>query len=405
MKILLSNKFYYPRGGDCIYTIELEKLLKTKGHQVAIFSMQHPENLPTEYDKYFPSETIFSVANKQNFVETLLRPYGTQEVISLFLKLLNDFKPDVIHVNNIHTQLSPIIIRLSKEQNIPVVWTLHDYKLLCPASAFLKTNATICESCLAVPHSVVKNRCIKGSLPASLLGYWEAKKWNKDKLQLYTNTFIAPSLFLKEKMEQGGYLSSKIIQLYNFANDEKFEHVVIKKRINEVLFVGRLSVEKGVGTLCKAFQKVSNAKLIIIGDGPLKKKLSNEYASEKIQFMGFQSWETIKDKLSHSSFLVVPSQWYENNPLTIIESLSLGTPILGSRIGGIPELIENRINGMTFQAGDVMDLIIKINEMLNYKDWNYQQIQSDAYTKFSADNYYKQILKIYNNSLLNGNYQ
>jgi glycosyltransferase involved in cell wall biosynthesis len=403
MKILLVNKFYYPRGGDCIYTLELEKLLTEKNHEVAVFAMQHPENLPSKYSQFFPSEAVFLLSNKKRIIETILRPFGTLEVKSKFNSLLDHFKPEVVHLNNVHTQISPIIAKLAHKRKIPVVWTLHDYKLLCPASAFLENNGSICDTCLKSPTDVFKKACIKGSKFASLIGYFEAKMWNRKKLQLYANAFIAPSKFMKHKMEQGGYASKKIVQLYNFANNDKFTDQIIKERNNEVVYVGRISIEKGVETLCKSFEKIKDARLIIIGDGPLRKELEQKYASDNIRFMGFQSWQVIKEKLSKSAFLIIPSQWYENNPLTIIEALALGTPVLGANIGGIPELIEEKVNGMVFNSRHVRDLEKQIQAMLVYKKWDYQRIQSDAKENFSGSNYYITLIKLYNQVLSDGN--
>lgn len=125
MKILLANKFYYRRGGDCVHTLNLEQLLKAHGHEVAVFAMDYPENLKTQWSKYFPSEVKFKLGT--GMIEALMRPFGTREVQRKFNALLNDFHPDVVHLNNIHSQLSPVIAEMAHERGIKVVWTLHDY--------------------------------------------------------------------------------------------------------------------------------------------------------------------------------------------------------------------------------------------------------------------------------------
>jgi glycosyltransferase involved in cell wall biosynthesis len=405
MKILLSNKFFYPRGGDCIHTMQLKELLEQHGHEVAVFSMQYTDNKENKYSEYWPSEVDFSSKLPLKLLSALNRPFGVKEVKTKWNKLLADFKPDVVHVHNIHSQLSPVIAQLAQKQKIPIVWTLHDYKLLCPASAFLKTDATICDQCLISKDSVIKNRCIKGSLFASILGYWEARKWNANKLQNYTNQFISPSKFIKKKMEEGGYAEHKIIHQYNFANNDKFQDSVELERNDEIIYVGRISIEKGIESLCRASQNVKNSKLLIIGDGPLKKDLEQKYASSNIHFLGFQEWSFIKDRLSNAALLVIPSQWYENNPLTIIEAFALGTPVLGANIGGIPELIQDGINGMTFESGNIQDLSIKIQKMLDYKLWDYQKIKEEAKIKFSAQKYYDNLIEIYTQAVTNGNHQ
>lgn len=161
MKILLANKFYYRRGGDCVHTLNLEQLLKAHGHEVAVFAMDYPENLETQWSKYFPSEVKFKLGT--GMIEALMRPFGTREVQRKFNALLDDFHPDVVHLNNIHSQLSPVIAEMAHERGIKVVWTLHDYKLLCPRYDCLRNGETVCESCFADKHKVLEYKCMKNS--------------------------------------------------------------------------------------------------------------------------------------------------------------------------------------------------------------------------------------------------
>ena len=394
MKILLSNKFFYPRGGDCIHTIQLKQLLEGQGHEVAVFSMQFPENLNNTYTKYWPSEVNFGSKAPFKLLSAVRRPFGVNEVKAKWNKLLKDFQPDIVHLHNIHSQLSPLIAQEAKKQNIPVIWTLHDYKLLCPAYTFMDNNGKVCEDCLQAPKAVIKKQCIKGSKLASYLGYFEAKKWNKEKLQFYTDSFISPSKFLKGKMEQGGYPANQIAHIYNFADDNKFNSKVVTLRKNEIVYVGRLSKEKGVETLCKAFQGIKDSTLTIIGDGPLKVELAKKYASSSINFIGFQPWPVIKEKLGNAAFLVIPSEWYENNPLTIIEALALGTPVLGANIGGIPELVTSN-NGKLFESGNPVNLTQKIEEMTKTVSWDYKLISQEAKEKFSSGKYYETLIDLY----------
>lgn len=394
MKIILANKFYYPRGGDCIHMISLKNLLEQHGHKVAIFSMEYSENIENEYSKYWPSSLDYSLNTVANIKEALFRPIYSSEVKHKWNKLLNDFKPDVVHLHNIHTQLSPVLAECASKKNIPVFWTLHDYKLICPSYSFLR-DGNICEDCLSNKESVVKYKCIKGSLPGSLIGYLESRKWSRKKLEKYTTSFISPSVFLKNKMQEFGYESEGIEHVYNFAEKEKFNAQTKKQKYS--VFLGRLSKEKGVETLLKAASMNPNIKFKIIGDGPLRADLEAKYSSRNIEFLGFRSWNDIKNLLGSASFLVIPSEWYENNPLTVIESLALGTPVLGANIGGIPELI-NENNGMLFESKNVNDLDCKINMMINKVDWNYQNISDEAEKKFSVENFYSRLMKIYKQS-------
>lgn len=384
MKILLANKFYYRRGGDCIYMLNLEQLLKAHGHDVAVFSMDYPENQETPWKKYFPTN--------MNKLMAFTRPFGSNEVKNKFNKLLNDFKPDIVHLNNIHTHLSPIIAELAHKRSIKVIWTLHDYKLLCPRYDCLRNGKDICEICFNGDKTSCKTyKCMKGSTLASIIGYQEAIKWNMKRLENCTNTFICPSKFMAQKMAQGGFNKDKLVSLCNFIDVTKCQRKNFEKE-DYYCFIGRLSHEKGVKTLIDAANKLPY-KLKIIGGGPLLEELKT-IANSNIEFVGFKQWNEIKELVGKARFSVIPSEWYENNPLSVIEAQCLGTPILGANIGGIPELIDNETTGMTFESKNVIDLAKKIEAMWEH-DFDYALIAKQSQMKYNSENYYNQILEIY----------
>ena len=392
MKILLANKFYYRRGGDCIYMLNLEKLLKAHGHEVAVFAMDYPENLDTPWKKYFPKNMSKLMA--------FTRPFGSHEVKSTFKKLLDDFKPDVVHLNNVHTQLSPVMAELAHQRGIKVVWTLHDYKLLCPRYDCLKNGNTICETCFnGDKKACLDNKCMKGSKLASFIGFKEAIVWNRERLEASTDVFICPSQFMADKMVQGGFSKSKMQTLCNFIDVEKCKFaptdgtdytddvVVLPKKEDYYCFIGRLSHEKGAKTLIEAANQLPY-KLVIIGGGPLMDELKS-VAHTNIEFVGFKQWDDIKQLVGKARFSVIPSEWYENNPLSVIEAQCLGTPVLGANIGGIPELTD-----YTFSSGNIADLKTKIEKMWN-SEFDYQQIASDAQHRYDAETYYDKLINIY----------
>ena len=219
MRILLANKFYYRRGGDCIYMLNLEQFLNAHGHETAVFAMPYPDKLPTPWSKYFPSELRFSPG--PGMVEAFLRPFGTCEVKRKFNALLDDFKPDVAHLNNIHSQLSPIIAELAHKRRIKVAWTIHDCKLLCPRYDCLRNGTSICEECFTDKHKVLEYKCMKNSRTASFLAYREALKWNRRRLENCSDLFVCPSQFMADKMAQGGFCKKKLHTLCNFIDVEK----------------------------------------------------------------------------------------------------------------------------------------------------------------------------------------
>ena len=269
---------------------------------------------------------------------------------------------------------------------------MHDYKLLCPRYDCLQ-NGTICEWCLDNLHNVVKYKCLKHSYIASSIAYLEARKWNRDRLEKCTDQFIAPSQFMLGKMKSGGFSSSKITQLYHFVDKKKYVNVDYNKE-DYYCYVGRLSSEKGVTTLIEAANQLPY-KLKIVGDGPLKDELAAKVNKDApIDFLGFKSWEEVKTIVSKARFIVVPSEWYEVLGLVIIEAECVGTPILGARIGAIPELIEENVNGMHFESRDVSDLSGKITEMFN-ASFDYQAIAERVQKKLSAETYYEHLIKVY----------
>lgn len=391
MKILLANKFYYRRGGDCVYMINLEQLLKKHGHEVAVFAMEYPENLPTDFSKYFPSEVKFKPGI--GMLETLIRPFGSAETKKKFKALLDDFKPDVVHLNNIHTQLSPIMAELAKERGVKVVWTLHDYKLLCPRYDCLKNGESICEECFENKHKVLDYKCMKNSKVASILAYKEAVAWPRERLEKCTDVFICPSRFMADKMAQGGFSQNKLKTLCNFIDVDKCKRDDDFAKEDYYCFIGRLSHEKGARTLIEAANQLPNCKLVVIGGGPLEEELKS-IAGPHIEFVGFKQWDEIKVLVGRARFTVVPSEWYENNPLSVIEAQCLGTPVLGARIGGIPELIKDGVSGMTFESRNVDSLKEKIEAMFGVT-FNYSEIAATSQSEYSAELYYQKMVDIY----------
>lgn len=365
-------------------TLNTEQLLKEKGHEVAVFAMDYPENLETTWKKYFPQNMSKLMA--------FTRPFGSQEVKRKFVRLLDDFRPDVVHLNNIHTQLSPVIAELAHKRGIRVVWTLHDYKLLCPRYDCLRGGEEVCEKCFEGDKTPCRAyKCMKGSTLASLVGYEEAEKWNRERLEGCTDVFICPSTFMSQKMVQGGFDSGKLRVLCNFMDVDKCCRDDYYKD-EYYCFVGRLSHEKGVRTLVEAANQLP-FPVKIIGGGPLTEELK-AVAHDNVEFVGFKSWDEIKELVGRARFAVIPSEWYENNPMSVIEAECLGTPVLGARIGGIPELIDEGVNGMTFESRNAADLRGKISQMYD-ATFDYESIAATAMSRYGAERYYDRLMEIY----------
>lgn len=397
LRILLVNKFYYPRGGDCISMINLEALLRRLGYEVAVYAMKYPQNLPCETSRYFASEVSFS-GDFVDKVKAANRLFGAGDIIRSFQRLLDDFRPQIVHFHNIHSYLSPIVVKLSHEQGCRTVWTMHDYKLLCPSYNCL-CRGEICEACFTDRSQVLRRKCMKESGVASALAYGEALWWNRSKLQRWVDTFVCPSSFMAQKMRACHYDYTKLAVVCNFIEQEKLDFFDQAEPLNRqetapyYCYVGRLSEEKGVRLLLEVAQSLPYP-LYVAGDGPLADELRKKYASEKIHFLGHLSSREVVQLVKYARTLVVPSVWYENNPLSIIESLCMGTPVVGSEVGGIPELIRDG-DGTLFSMGDKRELEEAIVARMSADDADRQAISRRARERFSEERYWRELKKVY----------
>ena len=220
----------------------------------------------------------------------------------------------------------------------------------------------------------------------------ESLYWNPIRLQKATDAFICPCRFMADKMKGSGLFSSKIMVLPNFIDTRKCVVSDFNKG-DYYCYVGRLSEEKGVKTLVEAANKIPCRKLIVVGEGSMQDELRKQVMNHVI-FTGKMTWKEVKQTVSKARFTVIPSEWYENCPLSVIESLCLGTPVLGARIGGIPELIDEPSAGLTFESGNVDDLEHKIKQMFE-ADFDYERIAATSRCRFDAGTYYNQIMNIY----------
>ncbi|MDR1676002.1 MAG: glycosyltransferase [Tannerella sp.] len=396
-RILLVNKFYYPRGGDCVAVMAAEQLLKAKGHEVAVFCMQYPDNVASSWETYFPAEVSFSGAMLSGSLRAAERIFRARDVATRFTRLLNDFKPDVVHLHNIHSYLSPVVAQIARRRGLRVVWTMHDYKLICPTYSCLRAGKP-CELCFKHKSGVFKHRCMKGSRAASLLAWMEALYWNRKKLERLTDRFISPSSFLKGKMVSAGFRAEQIEVLPNFMPYRPAPLPPAGKE-DYYCYTGRLSGEKGVTILLEAAKRLP-CPLKVIGGGPLFDSLRRQFPQTHIEFTGQLPVEELLPVVQRARFLVMPSVWYENNPFSVIEALCLGTPVLGANIGGIPELIDTKKNGRLFTPGSAGELATAIAACFRHFSGtcDFRKIAAEAQNKFSPETFYTKLIHIYGNS-------
>lgn len=395
-RVLIVNKFYYPRGGDCVVAMNLERLLKEQGHDVAVFAMQYEENIDSGWNSYYVSQVDFTggVGAK---IAAARRLMGWGDIKRAFNKMLKDYNPDIVHLHNIHSYLSPVVAQLAKQHGCRVVWTVHDHKLVCPSYLCL-CDGKPCERCIGHSKiSVLKNHCLKDSFFASALAYFEARRWNRNTLDAVTDAFICPSRFMAGKMKKDGFDTSKVHVVCNHIDPKKLQlfKSISDSRDDYYVYLGRISSEKGVGTLLKAAAQLPY-KLKIAGEGPLIQLFKEKYANNSnIEFLGLLGAEEVAMLVAKARLTVVPSECYDNNPLSVIESLCAGTPVVGSHIGGIPELLNDN-NGITFASGNSEELSTAINKAFSIK-WNNDAIKAEAMTRFSEQEHLKLIEEIYEN--------
>lgn len=405
MKILLVNKFLYPKGGDAISTINTGTLLSSKGHEVIFWGMEHPMNPDYPHKQYFISNVDFNNINSlHGRIKTAFSILYSLEAKNKISKLLDREKPDIVHLNNFAHQISPSILHAVKDRDIPMVMTMHDYKLTCPVYTMM-SNGKICERCRhGRYYQCIIHRCSKRSYSKSFLNTMEMYL-HHNVLHIYDliDLFISPSEFLKMKSKEMGF-QNEIVYLPNFVNitGMKPNFDCTKK---EILYFGRLSSEKGIITLVDVVKNIRNISLRIIGSGPMREFLIEKIRKEKIENVLINNhvnddelWEYVK----RAMFTVVPSEWYEVFGLTIIESFALGKPVIGARIGAIPELIKDGKTGLTFDSGNSDDLREKIKYLIDNPDIIIEMgknARDFVEKKFNNGKHYTELIKIYEKTI------
>lgn len=400
MKILIVNKYLYPKGGSEVYAMQCAKILRDKGHDVFCWGMNHriqDNSVPQEFlVNYIDYEKPAGFKRKISLASKLLYSFEAKRKIEL---LIEKEKPDIAHLNNFAHQISPSILHALNKHNIPTVMTLHDFKLVCP-SYLMFCDSRPCQRCQAGRYYwCALKKCMKNSSLQSLLNTLEMYLHHKI-LKIYDliDIFISPSMFLKEKLEEMGFLG-EIICLPNFVNLSKFQPEFTGEQ-KTIVYFGRLSGEKGLFTLLSAVKGL-DVKLKIIGDGSVREQLEKKAADENIDnvmFLGYRTGQDLNDQITKASAVVIPSQWYENNPITVIESFAFGKPVIGARIGGIPELVQDLKTGLTFESGNVEDLREKIKLITADSDRLSQMgrnARAHVEENNNSENYFQRIIEIY----------
>lgn len=399
MKVLQIDKYFYLKGGAETVFFNTMDLLKQKGHEVIPFSLKSDKNLYSEYEDYFVDYPELSEANMLTKIKNIPNFIYNKEAASQLDKLLTIEKPDIAHIHLMFNSMSVSILPVLKRHRIPIVMTAHDYRLVCPAYTFKNGKGEFCEKCRSGSYyNCIINKCSNNNLANSILlsmdSYFRSLFYQPIKL---IDKFIFVSQFSQNKhIEINPLYKSKSTFLYNFT---PMKSVSEKKRGDYFLYFGRISKEKGVETLVHAAKGLPNIKLKILGTGPLLDSLKKE-ASANVEFLGFIQGEELENYIQNAMYVIVPSECYENNPMAIVESTTLGTPIIGSRIGGIPELIEDRQSGFLFEPGSIENLQQILHNAQSVSDKKYMDISASAidfaHKNFSEEAHYNKLMSVYN---------
>lgn len=400
MRILLIDKYHRQYAGPQRLYFDTAKLLREQGHEVAFFAMAHPKNEPTQWSTYFVDQVDYETANQLTWWQKLK---VAQNIIFNFSAkrkleaLIDEFQPDVAHLFVTYHQLSPSIIWALKKKRVPIVMTLCDYKLASPNySLFVRGKIWEHGSglrCLA-------DRCVKDSFGKSFICVLE--QWIHKILGTYGNidVYIGLSQFLIDTYGRLGFpyhiqlLPQPLVPLPNLSVS------LPEKRGKNFLYFGRLSEEKGVATLIRAFQELTDGEtLSIVGFGPEEerlKTLTQELGLEsKVMFLGPVYGDDLQKLLKVARAAVIPSEWYENTPYALLETLASGTPVVATRIGSLPERVQDSYNGFLFTPGDAHDLAEKIRTFDTVSIPLLQENARKSVMALDQTSYLKTLLSLY----------
>jgi len=365
--LLLINKFYHDvgrAGGVGRYIMQEQSDLSARGWNVVPFAMNDADARPSPWSRFFVGAHDYSAPRFDPGAALSL--VWNREAARNLDALLHEVRPDVAHIHNIYHHLSPSILPVLAKHRIPVVMTLHDLRLLCPAIHMLR-DGEVCERCRGGRlWQAVAGRCVKDSAAASALAALET--WNQRSRGLYESVvsrFLCPSAFYAEKYAEWGYPDERLEHVANFVDLERWRPVA-EAPDAACLYFGRLSREKGLGTLLRAHAAWRDRRaadgstpppaLMIAGSGPAEAELhalASDLGFADDVFLGPLAPDDLRALLPRMRFTVLPSEWYENGPFSLLESLACGVPVVGADIAGIPECLDDGVDGVLFPHGDV----------------------------------------------------
>ncbi|KEO80168.1 glycosyltransferase family 4 protein [Paenibacillus polymyxa] len=394
-KVLIIHNFYQQSGGEDKVVEQESAMLRSRG---------------IETEHYYVHNDSIQSRGLANMAKLAVEAAWSLPEFKRIKKLLLQVKPDVVHVHNFFPVISPSVYHACERLGIPVVQTLHNYRLICPAATFMRGNK-VCEKCLhgTLLHSI-RHGCYRGSqlqtIPVAamiklndLIGTWQHK----------VSRYIALTEFARDKFAESGIPLDRIAVKPNFVH-----HKTMKTQYDPndryLLFVGRISAEKGVRNLLQAWSQLEDRdglSLVIIGDGPEKAELAAAYPQEDVRFLGKQDGDTVLDCMSRAMYVMVPSIWYEGFPMTIVESFSVGTPVLCSRLGALEEVVEDGVTGFHFQHDDLENIKTVIRCAVAHENYAAmrQKVSENYAARYTEEVNVKQLMAIYSEAMEERDYE
>ena len=400
MKILMVNKFLYPKGGSETYVLKLGEILRSHGHQVQYFGMQNEKNTVGNEAEAYVSSQDFSTGIRSNLLAPFRIIYSVEARKRIRI-VLDSFQPDVVHLNNIQFHLTPSIIletekyRRSTGKPVKIIYTAHDYQLICPSHGLFDSGFDICEKCLDGNYThCLQTKCIKNSRAKSLLGMMDAYFWKWSKAYSYIDTIICCSNFLKTKLDTQERFRCKTVAIHNFVHEIPVMEV---EKEDYILEFGHLSREKGTLTLLEVAKRMPEKRFVFAGYGAAETEISKV---PNAKFGGFKTGRDLEMLIRRAAVSVCPSEIYENCPFSVIESQMFGTPVVVSSMGGAPELLDEGITGELFEAGNSVDLECKLRKLVDNPLRLAQYSDNCAKKDFETPaTYYKQLMEIYGDEI------
>ena len=370
MRILHVNKYLYRRGGAESYMQGVAALQEAAGHQVAFFGMDHPDNEPQRYDSFFPAylelepppdAAAAKVAGFGRMVWSTSARRGIEAVVE-------DFRPDVVHLHNTYHHLSPSILGPLRRRRVPAVMTLHDYKLACPTYRFLD-KGELCQACLGGHFTqAVRRRCKDGSLGSSAAMAAELAIHTAVRAYRHVQVFVCPSRFMAGRMAAAGVFPDRLRWIPHFVEPVPERVVDGVPAPTSIVFAGRLSPEKGVDTLIEAVGRLSGSvHLDVAGEGPDRARLedvASRVGDGRVRFLGRLDGAAMDTLMRDALAVVLPSRWYENQPMVVLEAFARRVPVVASDLGGTPELIRHGTDGFLVPPDDAAALAAALGALV-----------------------------------------